>query len=175
MSEAEPDVQSESTSVDARALIQIHWLKFAEAFALVAAIILLGAVFGALSPQAFLSWANISAMLGSQGVLVILTLALIIPLTAGDFDLSVASILTLSAMLIAVLNVQQHWSLTDRWQHSAGFAQPPHHGGIERGHVIHKQPRAGSRPWSGPRQWPAAISALARYAAALASSSSTKM
>jgi ribose transport system permease protein len=39
-------------------------------------------------------------------VLVFLTLALIIPLTAGDFDLSIAATLTLSAMVIAVLNVR---------------------------------------------------------------------
>ena len=36
----------------------------------------------------------------------VLTMALIIPLTAGDFDLSVASMLTLSAMILAVLNAQ---------------------------------------------------------------------
>jgi ribose transport system permease protein len=50
-------------------------------------------------------------MLGSQAVLVVLSLALIIPLTAGDFDLSIASMLTLSSMLIAVLNAQLGWSI----------------------------------------------------------------
>ena len=57
-------------------------------------------------PGVFLSWSNISTMLGSQAVLVVLSLALIIPLTAGDFDLSIASNLTLSSMIIAVLNAQ---------------------------------------------------------------------
>ena len=38
--------------------------------------------------------------------MVFLTLALIIPLTAGDFDLSIAATLTLSSMLVAVLNVR---------------------------------------------------------------------
>ena len=85
---------------------RFNWLRFAEAYALVAALLALGAVFGVLRPQAFLSWANISTMLGSQAVLVVLTMALIVPLTAGDFDLSVASVLTLSAMLVAVLNAQ---------------------------------------------------------------------
>ena len=82
------------------------WKRFAEAFALVGALLVLFAVFGALKPVAFLSWANITTMLGSQSVLVFLTLALIIPLTAGDFDLSIAATLTLSAMLVAVLNAQ---------------------------------------------------------------------
>jgi ribose transport system permease protein len=88
-----------------------NWVRFLEAYALVFALVLLGAVFGALRPESFLSWANISTMLGSQAVLVVLTMALIIPLTAGDFDLSVASMLTLSAMIIAVLNAQMGYSL----------------------------------------------------------------
>ena len=63
------------------------------------------AVFGALQPQTFLTWANFSTIFGSQAVLVVLTLGLIIPLTAGDYDLSIASVLTLSSMTVAVLNV----------------------------------------------------------------------
>jgi ribose transport system permease protein len=80
--------------------------KLAEAYALVAALLVLVGVFGMLRPEAFLSWSNISTMLGSQAVLVVLTMALIIPLTGGDFDLSVASMLTLSSMLLAVMNAQ---------------------------------------------------------------------
>lgn len=93
-----------------------NWTRFAEAFALVGALLVLFAIFGALRPHAFLSWANISTMLGSQAVLVFLTFALIIPLTAGDFDLSVAATLTFSAMIIAVLNAQMgvplFWAVT---------------------------------------------------------------
>ncbi len=88
-----------------------RWSKLLESVALILGIIVLGAIFGALRPQAFLSWANISTMLGSQAVLVILTLALIVPLTAGDFDLSVASNLTLSAMVLAILNARMGWPL----------------------------------------------------------------
>ncbi|MBN9509533.1 MAG: ABC transporter permease [Alphaproteobacteria bacterium] len=90
---------------------RFNWVRFLEAYALLAALLLLGAIFGALRPEAFLSWANISTMLGSQAVLVVLTMALIIPLTAGDFDLSVASMLTLAAMILAVLNAQMGVSL----------------------------------------------------------------
>ena len=88
-----------------------RWSKLLESLALIIGILVLGAIFGALRPQSFLSWANISTMLGSQAVLVILTLALIVPLTAGDFDLSVASNLTLSAMVLAILNAQMGWPL----------------------------------------------------------------
>lgn len=62
--------------------------------------------FGILRPDTFLTFRNFAAMFGSQAVLVVLTLGLIVVLRAGDFDLSCASIATLSAMLIAVLNVQ---------------------------------------------------------------------
>ena len=90
---------------------RFNWVRILEAYALVVALLLLGAVFGMLRPEAFLSWGNISTMLGSQAVLVVLTMSLLIPLTAGDFDLSVASMLTLSAMILAVLNAQAGVSL----------------------------------------------------------------
>jgi ribose transport system permease protein len=89
----------------------LEWVRFAEAYALLTGIVVLGAIFGFLRPESFLSWANVTTILGSQAVLVVLTLALIIPLTAGDYDLSVASVLTLSGMLLAVLNAQQGWPL----------------------------------------------------------------
>ena len=36
-------------------------------------------------------------------------MGLLIPLTAGDYDLSIASVLTLSSMIVALLNAQQGW------------------------------------------------------------------
>lgn len=83
----------------------------AERFALVAAWLLLIAIFGTLMPDSFLSWRSFSTLFGSQAVLVVLTLAIIIPLTSGDFDLSGASTLTMSCMLIAVLNVKMGWPI----------------------------------------------------------------
>lgn len=54
---------------------------------------------------------NVASILGSQSVIAILTLALVVPLITGDYDLSVAFTMTLSSMIIAVLNVQHHWSI----------------------------------------------------------------
>ena len=51
----------------------------------------------------FLTAANFSTMLGTQGVLVILTLGLLLPLTAGDFDLSIAATMTLVSLVVAIL------------------------------------------------------------------------
>ncbi|MBZ9799862.1 ABC transporter permease [Mesorhizobium sp. ES1-4] len=69
------------------------------------------ALFAFLLPDIFLTWPNFSSMFGSQAVLVILTLGLIIPLTAGDMDVSVAQVLVLSSMMFAVLNVDHAWGV----------------------------------------------------------------
>ncbi|MDE2005892.1 MAG: ABC transporter permease [Rhodospirillales bacterium] len=64
------------------------------------------ALFGALEPDSFLRAANFTSMFSSQAVLVVLTYALVVSLTAGEYDLSAAPVLTLSAMLVAILNAQ---------------------------------------------------------------------
>jgi ribose transport system permease protein len=66
-------------------------------------------LFGGLEADTFLTAANFETIFGSQAVLVVLTLGLLFPLTAGDYDLSVASVLTMSAMIVALLNVNQGW------------------------------------------------------------------
>lgn len=76
-----------------------------ETYGLVIVWLLTIVFFGWLRPDSFLNWATFSTMFGSQAVLVIVTLGLIIPLTTGDFDLSIASVLTFSSMMMAVLNV----------------------------------------------------------------------
>jgi ribose transport system permease protein len=63
------------------------------------------AVFCALRPNTFATWANFSTILGSQAVLVVVTLGVIVSLTANDFDLSIANTLTLSSVIVAILNV----------------------------------------------------------------------
>ncbi len=102
------DNPAKSAPVQAKGFA-FDWKREGERFALVATWLLLIAVFGALMPDTFLSWRNFSTMFGSQAVLVALTLAIIIPLTTGDFDLSSASILTMSSMTVAVLNVKLGW------------------------------------------------------------------
>ena len=48
--------------------------------------------FGIVNPTMF-TWPPYASMFGFNSIVVVLTLGLIIPLTAGDFDLSVASTL----------------------------------------------------------------------------------
>jgi ribose transport system permease protein len=69
------------------------------------------AVFGALRPSTFLTTSNFSTIFGSQAVLVMLSMALLIPLTAGEYDLSVAGSLGLALILTEYLNAQHGWPL----------------------------------------------------------------
>ncbi len=104
--------ETPAKTVPARPLRRaLDWKAETERFALLGAWMLLIAIFGMLMPESFLSWRNFSTMFGSQAVLVVLTLALLVPLTSGDFDLSGASVLTMSSMLIAVLNVREGWPI----------------------------------------------------------------
>jgi len=77
-----------------------------ERFGLVLVWLAVIALFAALRPETFLTWSNFSSIFGSEAVLVIVTLGLIIPLTAGDFDLSIAQTLTFTSMLTALLSAR---------------------------------------------------------------------
>ncbi len=83
----------------------ISFLDYAERYGLIVVWLLVIAVFGSLRPDTYLTWANFSSIFGSQAVLVIVALGLIIPLTANDFDVSIANVMTMSSMTVAVLNV----------------------------------------------------------------------
>lgn len=63
--------------------------------------------FGISSPDHFLTLANFSDIFGSQAVLFVLTMALLVPLTNGDIDLSVGALSGLVSMAVVVLNAQQ--------------------------------------------------------------------
>jgi ribose transport system permease protein len=66
-------------------------------------------IFGAIKPSVFLTASNFETIFSSQAVLAVITLGLIVPMTAGEYDLSIASVTGMSAMIIAVLNVLHGW------------------------------------------------------------------
>jgi len=82
------------------------WVLWFERYGLLIAWAALIGVLGTVRPDQMFAWNSYATMLGSNAMIVVLTLALLLPLTTGDFDLSVASIMGLSSMLIAVLNVK---------------------------------------------------------------------
>ena len=69
------------------------------------------ALFGALRPETFLTTANFQTIFGSQAVLLILAIGLTISLTAGEFDLSFAGVMSVSLVLVGWLNVEHHWAI----------------------------------------------------------------
>ncbi|MEO4041567.1 ABC transporter permease [Hoeflea sp. CAU 1731] len=82
--------------------------KFFERYAIIGIWILLIALFAFIDSSIygssrFFSWTNFSTIFGTQGVLIVLTLGLLLPLTAGDFDLSIAANMTLSSLVVAIL------------------------------------------------------------------------
>lgn len=87
-------------------------MSLAQRGALVIAWAAVIAIFAGLDPDTFPTTSNFQTIFGSQTVLVVLTLALLVPLTAGDYDLSVASVLTLAAMVVALLNVDHGWPIS---------------------------------------------------------------
>jgi ribose/xylose/arabinose/galactoside ABC-type transport system permease subunit len=58
-------------------------------------------LFALVEPHTFLERQNITSTLSSQAVLVLLTYSLVVTLTAGEYDVSAAAVLTLSSMVIA--------------------------------------------------------------------------
>jgi ribose transport system permease protein len=99
------------TPAVARERTRPRMTDLAERYALLAAWGVTIVVFGILRPDTFLTTSNFTTIFGSQAILVVLTLALLVPLTAGDYDLSVAATMGLSAMTLAILNVNHGWSI----------------------------------------------------------------
>lgn len=80
--------------------------RLVEGSMLPAAWVIMIVAFGATSPDRFLTLANFSDIFGSQAVLFVLTMALLIPLTNGDIDLSVGALSGLVSMVVVVLNAE---------------------------------------------------------------------
>ncbi len=78
-------------------------------FALVGVWLLMIVGFTIVLGDTFLSWSNFGNMFSSQTVLLVLALGALLPLACGDFDLSIASVVSLSSMIVAVLNVNSGW------------------------------------------------------------------
>lgn len=73
-------------------------------YALVIIWAVLALALAGLTPDKFLQPITFNTIFGTQSVLVVLTLALLLPLSVGDFDLSVANTMGMSATLMVVLN-----------------------------------------------------------------------
>jgi ribose transport system permease protein len=77
-------------------------------------LVLLVALFAVLKPDTFLTAFTFRSMANSRSINALLALAVMIPLAANQFDLSVASVLGIAQVLANGLQTQQHlpWQLT---------------------------------------------------------------
>jgi ribose transport system permease protein len=80
-------------------------------YALIGAWVVVVVIFSILEPETYFDTDTFETIFGSQAVLLVLALGLIIPLTTGDFDLSIAAVLVLSSMTLAILTSEHGWAL----------------------------------------------------------------
>lgn len=67
------------------------------------------AVFSALRPSTFFTVTNFQTILSAQAILLILTIALVPSLAAGEYDLSIAGVMGISFVLVGYLTALHHW------------------------------------------------------------------
>lgn len=80
-------------------------------YAVVIALVVFLVGFSILLPRTFFTLGNARTIISSQAVLMILALGLTLPLTTGEFDLSIGSMLGAAAVLTAFFTGQMHWPL----------------------------------------------------------------
>jgi ribose transport system permease protein len=85
--------------------------RLAEASLLPVAFLLVIIGFSIARPATFFQWSNFTSIFGLNSVELVLVMALLIPLTNGDLDLSVAEISGMTAILVGWLNVNHHWAI----------------------------------------------------------------
>jgi ribose transport system permease protein len=103
---------SEPRRVTLRSRFEPAWLHTITAkYALVLVWAAMALLFLTLMPTRFGSFATVSSIFGSQQVLVFLAMSAMITLAVGEFDLSIASVMGISATLIPVLAGSRGWNI----------------------------------------------------------------
>lgn len=80
-------------------------------YGLIMAWMALIAIFSVLLSDSFFTIVNFQSMFGGQAVLLILTLGLVVSLTANEIDLSIAGVMSVSLVLVGYLNVTVGWPI----------------------------------------------------------------
>lgn len=68
-------------------------------------------VFGVWKPHLFLTGATLHSVAASQAIVAMLGLAVLVPLTAGAYDLSVGSVANFATILAVSLQTSHHWGM----------------------------------------------------------------
>ncbi len=88
---------------------RIDLVRYAEKYGLIALWGVVVLVFSVLSPATFPTVTNFSTIFGTQAVLLVLALGLLLPLSVGEFDLSIAATMGFSAIIVGLLTTHDHW------------------------------------------------------------------
>lgn len=81
------------------------WVRSLSANGILLFLLLMILVFSIALPETFFTWSNGKALLANQAIPVVLALAAILPLSAGEFDLSIGAVMGFSALTcITLLN-----------------------------------------------------------------------
>lgn len=80
-------------------------------FGLLGVLVLIAVVFSLLKPETFGTWDNFRSILNAQVGVAFLAFAATLPLVVGEFDLSIASVFTLTQILVVGLVLEHSWSV----------------------------------------------------------------
>jgi ribose transport system permease protein len=83
----------------------LDFRQFVERYALIGVWLVLIAVFSLLLPDTFFTGRNFRIIFGSQTILLVLTLGLVIALAVSEYDLSVGAVLSFAFQTTVILNV----------------------------------------------------------------------
>lgn len=110
MVSAEPaEMSNESRSPSRRGLTSERLSDFTSRFALVGVLVVLWVGFSLKNPDVFATTSNLQTILSVQATTGLLALAVVVPLVAGQFDLSTGFQLGLAQSLCAVLVIREQW------------------------------------------------------------------
>lgn len=95
--------------METRSLTREGFFAFVGRYGVVLAWAALIAFFGILLGPSFLAVSTFQTIFGTQAVLLILSLGLLVALVVGEFDLSIVGSMSVSVMIVGVLDVQHGW------------------------------------------------------------------
>lgn len=107
--ESVPDPTPESTTAGPSK--QRWFVPILQRYGVVVAWLIVIVVFSILRPEHFPTTANLRTILASQAVLLMVALALIVSLAAGEFDLSVGAVVGFASIIVAYLNGSLGWPI----------------------------------------------------------------
>jgi ribose transport system permease protein len=99
----------EAARVQREVAVAIRPRQLLERFGALLVLVGLIVFFSLLLPATFPTYANLTTILTTQDVLAILAIGLLVPLAAGEFDLSIGFVLGFTGMEVAVLTGVLHW------------------------------------------------------------------